>query len=214
MAETVLPVVETQTIKQTPMAIIDFDFHDLPPKVPPIYYREVRPINKNPIQWINPPALLALQMDTILRWGFTVDNVIKDFDYPPEYRMLMLGIIAQETQGYRNAECNAFDVERGTCAIGLMAIMSGTCGFTEERLKVPYYNIQCGARKINTILAQSLDHGFRPGLDATRAALGAWNCGWDSLLADNCFYFGGWAFADKVTQYWIPLLLERMEELK
>ncbi len=168
----------------------------------------------NPIEWVNPPALLDWQMDYILRWGTLIDIVIAEYDYPEEYRMLALGIIAQETQGDEKAPCNDFDTARGNCAVGVMAITSLSWTNTAQELMNPRVNISVGLWLFDIGMRRAVkDFNFRPGRDATRAALASFNCGWTSLLADNCFSFGGWTYSDKVTQYWIPLLQERIDEL-
>lgn len=176
----------------------------------PNQYREVPPEDKNPIQFVNPPALLAFQLDNILRWGVIIEATIIDHDYPDEYYMLALGIIAQETQGV-NMECQQWRDE--ICGVGLMAITPSSWTNTEAKLKNPRINIAIGLWMFDSALKRAVDDfNFRPGREATRAALAAYNCGWASLLADRCAWFGGWAFADKILNYWIPLLETRLGE--
>ncbi|KKN33278.1 hypothetical protein LCGC14_0805280 [marine sediment metagenome] len=168
-------------------------------------YRYTPPEDKNVITFVNPPRILAWQMGRIVRWKYIVDDVLARNDYPYATDIIVLGIIAQESQGDNYAECNDFDTKRGTCAIGLMALTPGNCGLTAEQLKNPAKNIECGTRIINQIIEQAIEKGFQPGRDATRAAMAAYNCSWASLLADRCYSFGGWTYSDKV-DYWTRLL--------
>ena len=176
-------------------------------------YRSVPPEDLNPISWTNPPRLLYWQMRRITQWDYYIHAALDRNDYHAEINaMLIRGMIAQESQGDNNAVCNDFDTARGTCAVGLMALTPGHCGLTESQLRQPAKNIDCGARIINQVYEQALEHGFRPGREATSAALASFNCGWPSLLADRCFSFGGWNYAWKGLNYWQPLLEKYLEE--
>lgn len=175
-------------------------------------FRVVPPEDKNPISFVNPPEILKWQMWRIARWKPIIDAILEDNDYQYATDILVLGIIAQETQGDPDAICNAFDTERGNCAVGVMGITIGHCGLSESQLKNTRLNIECGTRIINLVYEQALEHGFRPGREATAAALAAFNCGWQSLLADKCFSFGGWMYSWKVLNYWVPLLENYLEE--
>ena len=176
-------------------------------------YREVPPEDKNPIDWVNPPLLLNWQMDNILRWGNLIDIVIYEYDYPPEYYMLVLGIIAQETQGDPKAACLQWRDE--VCGVGVMAVTPAGWTNTGQALQNQRVNISVGTWIFDVAMRRAIeDFNFRPGREATRAALAAYNCGWDSLIENRCADFGGWTYADKVLNYWIPLLEERIGELE
>lgn len=211
-----IPTTEAPLLLEPPIDIepslnmVD-DLHMLE-KWQPIQYTEVPPEDKNPIQFTNPPALLAWQLDNILRWGVIVTATRIDHDYPDEYYMLALGIIAQETQGI-NMECQQWRDE--VCGVGLMAITPSSWTNTEAKLKNPRINIAIGLWMFDSAMQRAVeDFNFRPGRDATAAALAAYNCGFKSLLANKCAYFGGWTYSWKVLNYWIPLLEERIEQLK
>lgn len=167
----------------------------------------------NPIEWVNPPRIWARQMGRIAQWKPIVDAVLEDNDYQVDY-MTILGIIAQESQGDNDAECNEFDTQRNQCAVGLMALAPGNCGLTASQLKNPAMNIDCGTRIINEVYGQAIEHGFRPGYEATRAALAAYNCSWESLLANRCYFFGGWTYADKINNYWLLHLTNYLQGVK
>lgn len=176
-------------------------------------YREVPPEDKSPIDWVNPPLLLNWQMDNILRWGTLIDIVIYEYNYPPEYQMLVLGIIAQESQGDENIVCMPWRDE--ICGIGLMGVTPAAWTNTAAALENPRINISVGTWIFDVAMRRAIrDFNFKPGREATRAALAAYNCGWVSLLDERCASFGGWTYADKVLNYWIPLLEERIGELK
>lgn len=195
----------------TLIEIIDIDFRDIP-RVPYVHYREVPPEDKNPIEWVNPPWLLDWQMDNILRWRKIVDLMIEAYDYPDEYFMLTLGMIAQESQGI-DMECIQWRDE--ICGIGVMAVTPKSWTNTKEALRNPRVNISVGMWIFDIAMHRSVDgFNFKPGREATRAALAAYNCSWKSLLTDRCASFGGWTYADKVLNYWIPLLETRLEELE
>lgn len=163
-------------------------------------YRAVPAEDLNPIEWVDP---WQTKERVTFSWKPIVDTILETGDYPNVDYMLILGMIAQETGGYNDAECNDFDTERGTCAVGLMAVSPAQCGFTEEQLKNPAINIGCGIYIINIVYDQAIEHGFRPGREATRAALAAYNCSWPSVLANKCFSFGGFTYSDKIFNYWI-----------
>ena len=177
-------------------------------------YREVPEENLNPIEWVNPPGLLEWQLDYILRWETLIDIVIQEYDYPEEYKMLALGIIAQETQGDEKvAGCDFNDLGEA-CGVGVMAIVPRSWTNTAAALMNPRINISIGLWMFDIAMSNAVEkYNFRPGREATRAALAAYKCGWTSLLADNCFSFGGWLYADKILNYWIPLLETRIKEL-
>ena len=170
------------------------------------------PEDKDPIAFVNPPKIWKWQMGRIASWLPTIETVLERNDFPHASPMLILGIIAQETQGDPNAECNGFDSARGTCAVGVMGIMPGTCGLTAAQLKDPYKNIECGSRVINQVIEQAIEKGYRPGHDAIRAALAAYNCSWESFEANRCFDFGGLTYADKINWYWLIHLTNYLNE--
>jgi soluble lytic murein transglycosylase-like protein len=174
-------------------------------------YRAVPEEDPNVITWVDPRQTKEKQT---FRWKPIIDDILADGDYPNVDYMLILGMIAQETGGYNDAECNDFDAERGNCAVGLMAIGVKPWTGTYKQLKTPSYNIRIGISIINTIYDQAIEHDFKPGREATRAALAAYNCGWPSVLANKCFSFGGFTYSDKI-DYWIyHLTLYKFGEIK
>ncbi len=172
-------------------------------------YRAVPPEDLNPIEWVDPYQNKE-RMTTY--WLPIINQVLESGDYPNVDALLIMGMIAQESGGDPNPTCNDFDVKRGTCAVGLMAVSPEQCGVTSSQLLSPTVNITCGIRIINIVYGQALEHGFRPGKDATRAALAAFNCSWSSLLENRCFSFGGWMYSSKILNYWVPLLEKYIEE--
>ena len=174
----------------------------------PWYHSLVRDIylpvpaeNKTPIEWVNPIGIQEMQRRDIMQWDWEVSIVLEN--YPESYRMLILGIIAQESQGLEQ-ECQQWRDE--VCGVGLMAITPREWTGTVEELSDPLYNIYTGAWMLDGAMKRAIEYGFRPGRDATRAALAAFNCGFTSLLANKCASFGGFVYADVILNYWIPLL--------
>lgn len=182
--------------------------------VPPVY-RSVPEENKNPIAWVNPQPLLNWQLDRILQWGTIIDLMIAHYDYPEEYRMLAFGIIAAETQGdHKNVGCD-FNNLGQACGIGVMAVVPRSWTQTARNLMNPRINISVGLWMFDSTMKQAVDkYNYKPGREATRAALGGYNCGFKSLVADRCYSFGGFTYSDKVLNYWLPLLETRLQELQ
>ena len=166
-------------------------------------YRPVPPEDKNPIEWVDPFQNKERQ---VVRWKPIIDAVLATGDYPNADAMIIMGIIAQETGGDPNVEGCDFNNLGDACGVGVMAIAPQSWTGTKAQLMNPTYNIGVGISMYNTIYNQALEHGYRPGREATRAALAAYNCGWKSVLADKCYSFGGFTYSDKVMNYWIPLL--------
>ncbi|KKL92689.1 hypothetical protein LCGC14_1882150 [marine sediment metagenome] len=195
------PIIAVAKVKAEPISV------QLPiiavAKQPAIEYRAVPEEIYFPDKWTDP---WQTKERVTFSWKPIIDDILAGGEYPNVDYMLILGMIAQESGGYLDAQCNDFDTERGTCAVGLMAVSPAQCGFTEEQLKDPVRNVNCGIRIINTVYNQAIEHGFEPGREATRAALAAYNCSWPSVLANRCFSFGGFAYADIIGNYWFPLL--------
>jgi hypothetical protein len=179
---------------------------------PPKKYTYVPQENHDLEIFVLPPMLLGQQMGAILRWRTLANNAANN--HPNVNAMIILGIMAQETQGKPSMECNGFDFRRGTCAAGLMGIMPGKCGLSIDQIRESVNNVNCGAIIFNQIYEQAIEKGFRPGMDAVRATLGAYNCGWKSLFLNKCYKFGGFAYADKIMFYWIPLLINHVGDLE
>jgi soluble lytic murein transglycosylase-like protein len=181
--EAPIPVNGTATLVNTTY------FSQLHAELAPIYLA-VPEENLNPIPYVAPLYIWEWQMGQIMRWSPIVDDTLETGDYPNVGPMLILSMIGQESQGNQEEYKN------------LMGIVARSWLGTEKQLENPTYNISVGISMINTIYDQALEHGFRPGREATRAALAAYNCGWDSLLIDRCLDVGGFAYADKVLNYW------------
>jgi hypothetical protein len=200
--ETSAAIVATMALDVETLPLIQRELSEQP------IYRAVPPENLNPIEWVDP---WQTKERWTTSWKPIIDNILDGEKYPYVSNLMVMGVIAQETGGDPNAKCNDFDTSRGTCAVGVMAIAPVPWIGTKAQLMNPTYNIEAGISILNTVYEQALGHGFRPGREATRATLAAYNCSWESLLADRCYSFGGWAYADKVLNYWTPLLINYLQ---
>lgn len=99
--------------------------------------------------------------------------------------------MAQESQGNPNAEAD--DAWGST---GLMQVGPRPWIGTREQLRNPSYNVYKGMDLLADTLRQSED---------IRHALAGYNCGLKRLAEGLCGRYGGWAYADKVLDYWLPV---------
>jgi hypothetical protein len=118
-------------------------------------------------------------------------------DFPELDPAWVLAIIAQESQGFPYLEG-----PEGENSIGLMQIISRSWTGTKEQLKRPATNIYVGMRMLSAIILQT-DGDLRQ-------ALGAYNCGFVGLDAGRCGRYGGYAYADRVIDYWVPVFRMRL----
>lgn len=108
---------------------------------------------------------------------------------------IVLAVMAQESA------CNPNEMsDDGYSTIGLMQIAVKPWTLAEEYLWQPRWNIWQGMYMLNANINNEEEN---PEKDMHRA-LAAYNCGWTSLNADVCLYFGGPVYADKVLYYWLP----------
>ena len=173
-------------------------------------YREVPPM-VDPNFFIQPDGILAWQAGYISRWDKAVNLHLP---FRPELDLLLvLSVIGQESQG--DEKLVSYDpdfLNNSLPGVGLMMISPRSWTGTVPWLLLPINNISVGTFILNSTIRDASEvHNFAPGLDSVRAGLAAYNCGWTSLLANKCYWFGGWAYADKVLLYWYPMLLERYE---
>lgn len=125
-----------------------------------------------------------------IRWLPLIERWEPDFsDLEPA---LVLAIIAQESQGFPDAEGSD-----GAGSIGLMQIIARSWTGTRKQLLNPAYNIFVGMRMLTATIEKT-------GGDV-RTAVAAYNCGFVSLEAGRCYKFGGYTYADRVLEYWVPI---------
>ncbi len=125
----------------------------------------------------------------VTRWMPLVERWSPDF--PDLEHALVLSMIAQESQGFPDAES-----DDGYSSVGLMQVIPRSWTGTRTQLLNPGFNIYVGMRMINATIKKS-------GGDVRRA-LALYNCGEKSLDAGKCYSFGGWTYADRVLDYWLP----------
>jgi len=106
-------------------------------------------------------------------------------------------VIAQESQGFPHVS----DVT-GSHAIGLMQIIPRSWTGTRTQLQDPGFNLYVGMRMLSGTLQQT-DGDLR-------RSLGAYNCGFVGLDAGLCGRYGGYAYADRIIGYWVPVFRMRL----
>jgi len=142
---------------------------------------------QSPAQEKAPPEWL---IRNVIQWLPLVERWHPDF--PGLDPAWVLGIIAQESQGFPHVS----DVT-GSHAIGLMQIIPRSWTGTRSQLEQPGFNLYVGMRMLSATLEQTEGN--------LRRALGAYNCGFVGLDAGRCGRYGGYAYADRILEYWVPV---------
>ncbi len=134
-----------------------------------------------------PPEWLVRNVE---RWLFLVRYWHPYFpDLDPA---LILALIAQESQG--NPKAIADDIWGST---GLMQVGPRDWLATREQLLNPGINVRIGMAMLNDILRQTEGD--------LRLALAAYNCGFAGVEKNWCGTYGGYAYADRIIDYWLPV---------
>ena len=139
--------------------------------------------------WLGKWITSHLTVSRCWRYAPLVDRWNPDFDLPRE---VVLAVMAKESACMEGTD-------DGT-SVGLMAVTPRPWLFSEAELLQPATNVYAGM----FILASAL----RQAEGDMRLALAAYNCGWESLIAENCIKGGGHDYADSVLDYWLPLIEE------
>lgn len=137
----------------------------------------------------------AATVQRCFRYRVLIDRWNPDFGLDPA---LVLAVMAQESA------CYPYE---GGASVGLMQVTPAKWTTTRERLLEPSVNVYWGMYILYLTLNDDVNN---PDHD-TRRALAAYNCGWESLDAGKCFDFGGYAYADRVLDFWLPYVLEAMK---
>ena len=147
---------------------------------------------QSPAQEKSPPEWL---IRNVIRWLPLVERWYSEFpELDPAW---VLGMIAQESQGFPHVS----DVT-GSHAIGLMQIIPRSWTGTRTQLQDPGFNLYVGMRMLSATLKQT-DGDLR-------RSLGAYNCGFEKLDAGRCGRYGGYAYADRILDYWVPVFRIRL----
>jgi len=147
---------------------------------------------QSPAQEQTPPEWL---IRNVIRWLPLVERWHSEFpELDPAW---ILGVIAQESQGFPHVS----DVT-GSHAVGLMQIIPRSWTGTRTQLEQPGFNLYVGMRMLSAILEQT-DGDLR-------RSLGAYNCGFVGLDAGLCGRYGGYAYADRIIGYWVPVFRMRL----
>lgn len=109
----------------------------------------------------------------------------------------ILAVIAQESQG--NPKAIAEDVWGST---GLMQVGPRDWLGTREQLLSPGINIRVGMSMLHDILEQTRGN--------LRFALAAYNCGFKGVEINRCGSHGGYKYADRIINYWLPVFRDTL----
>ena len=147
---------------------------------------------QSPAQEKSPPEWL---IRNVIRWLPLVERWYSEFpELDPAW---VLGMIAQESQGFPHVS----DVT-GSHAIGLMQIIPRSWTGTRTQLEQPAFNIYVAMRMLSAVLDQTDGN--------LRRTLALYNCGEVGLDAGRCGRYGGYAYADRIMDYWIPVFRVRL----
>lgn len=135
-----------------------------------------------------------------LKYRPLIDRWNPDFGLDPA---LIFAVMAQESACYENAS----DESGSADSVGLMQVIPAGWTTTHDRLSDPAINIYWGMR----ILWLTLNDDVNNPEHDLRRALAAYNCGWESLDAGKCYEFGGYTYADRVIDFWLPYVQEAMK---
>lgn len=113
-----------------------------------------------------------------------VELMHDDFPIDPD---LVLAVMAQES---------------GCWVHNVMQVTPTHWTTTEARLRDPAVSIEFGMWILYNAIHNETEN---PDADVRRG-LAAYNCGWASLNAGKCLSFGGYAYADKVLDFWLPIV--------
>jgi len=109
----------------------------------------------------------------------------------------ILALIAQESQGDPYAISD--DQWQST---GLMQVGPRPWLGTQEELLNPATNILTGMSMLNDTLNQTNGN--------LRFALAAYNCGFAGVEKNWCGTYGGYAYADRIIDYWLPIFRDTL----
>lgn len=91
-------------------------------------------------------------------------------------------------------------------SVGLMAITPRSWTPTWAELLDPNLNIEWGMWFLYSAINNEL---YNPN-HSLRLALAAYNCGWTGVETDNCGSTGGYIYADRILNFWLPMVRDRL----
>ena len=150
---------------------------------------------KSPAEEDPPPQWL---IRNVIRWMPLVERWGEDF--PDLKHALVLSVIAQESQGFPYSESGD-----GYGSVGLMQVIPRSWTGSRTQLLNPAYNIYVGMRMLDATIVKA---------GSVRKGVAAYNCGFVSLEAGNCWSFGGYVYADRVLDYWSPIFRSELQETR
>lgn len=189
---------ETSKVIQTPSERLEAPRAPTPPQQEP----DPLPIEDNRAPYDIPPKPVPtpeeetvedVQARIVVRICEQYRPIVEQmYEYFPIDPDLILAIMAQESA------CDKWATDG--VSIGLMQITPKSWTLREDILWNPKWNIWQGM----WMLQANIDNEeHNPDHNVARA-LAAYNCGWTSLEANECLYFGGWQYAAEVINFWLP----------
>ena len=177
------PVAVTATVTPSPALVIIETPEPKPIPTPPLNEGEEETARMvvNICRWHNYSPIIA-------DWNSEKENKDRQLN-----ENLILAVMAKESH------CNPY-MDDGV-SVGVMAVTPRPGWWTKEQLQNVRVNIYAGMN----ILANAIEQSDGD----IRTALAAYNCGWESLNANECIPSGGYAYADSVLYFWFP----RFEEI-
>jgi len=130
------------------------------------------------------------------RYRWIAEDIYDEYPVEPD---LVLAVMAQESSCLRTIVS-----DDGHHTIGLMQITAKPYTASESALYNARTNMEWGMY----LLYNTINHPEQnPDGDVARG-LAAYNCGWTSLNAGKCLWFGGPAYAKRVLEFWYPMFTE------
>jgi soluble lytic murein transglycosylase-like protein len=123
-------------------------------------------------------------IERVYRWQPLVEE-----ECPNEDPLLILSMIAQESGGNPKA---IREEGEDLASVGLMQIMTFWWRPPKSWLMIPENNVQYGCRILDQIEGD------------IRYKLAVYNCGEVGVEANKCGAYGGYAYADRILNYWYP----------
>ena len=143
--------------------------------------------------WMGRWITSRMTVDRCLRYEPLIDRWQPDFPDVP--KPVVFALMAAETACMPYADDGL--------SVGLMAVTPRAWTASRDALFDPAVNVYWGMF--------ILDSAIREANGDLTFALGAYNCGWESLRADRCIPGGGLDYADAVLNFWLPIVEERRD---
>jgi soluble lytic murein transglycosylase-like protein len=148
--------------------------------------------------WLGEDVTADLVVKRCLKYRVLIDRWNPDFHLDPA---LVMAVMAQESHCAPGATDPG-----GVASVGLMQVIPRSWTATAGTLEDPATNIYWGMR----ILWLTLNDDKHNPTHDVALALGAYNCGWPKLAADDCGSMGGIHYAERVLGFWLPRIVAEL----